>query len=161
WKWARMENGPKTRWEPIARDRDHAFVSYEGVVGSTGRMVRPTVVSFTGTPDVAGLTATSDIDRRLLASLDRAAWDSIARDLQRRVTARVIPVAATQMRAEPGSPAPPLGARPKARRASPPAVADAYYAELAQRTLVHGTDAADRATIVRTADGSVDVRLES
>ena len=32
WKWARLESGSKTQWEPIARDRDHAFVSYDGVL---------------------------------------------------------------------------------------------------------------------------------
>ena len=28
WKWARLSSGPKDEWEPIARDRDHAFVSF-------------------------------------------------------------------------------------------------------------------------------------
>jgi hypothetical protein len=32
WKWARLESGPKTQWQPIARDRDHAFVSYDGLL---------------------------------------------------------------------------------------------------------------------------------
>ncbi len=54
WKWARFPSGPKTEWEPIARDRDHAFMSYEGVVGGAGRMVNASVVSFTGKPSVSG-----------------------------------------------------------------------------------------------------------
>ena len=57
--------------------------------------------------------------------------------------------------------APHMEAVLKQRRAAIPAAADQYYRELAARVQVNGTDSADRATIVRTADGSVDVRLES
>src|SRR6478672_4125199 len=60
WKWARFRSEPKTEWEPIARDRDHAFVSYAGVVGKAGRMVKASVVSFTGKPSVRGLTSPND-----------------------------------------------------------------------------------------------------
>ncbi|HEY2162544.1 MAG TPA: hypothetical protein VGH04_01070, partial [Gemmatimonadaceae bacterium] len=37
WKWARIEGESKHEWEPIARDRDHAFVSYDGFMDSFGR----------------------------------------------------------------------------------------------------------------------------
>jgi hypothetical protein len=86
WKWARFSSESKTEWQPIARDRDHAFVSYEGVVGSAGRVVKASVVSFTGKPSVRGLTSPNDIDQRLLSGLEKATWDSVAQDLQRRVT---------------------------------------------------------------------------
>ncbi len=161
WRWATFPSEPKTEWEPIARDRDHAFVSYEGVVGKVGRMIRPSVVSFTGTPEVSGLTFPNLIDQRLLAGLEKPVWDSLARDIQRRVTDSVIVAAANAMPREYQSTAPHIIALLKERRAALPAAADLYYRRLARRVLVHGTDAADRATIVRARDGSVDVTLES
>jgi hypothetical protein len=161
WKWARLPTGPKTRWEPIARDRDHAFVSYDGVVGRTGRLVRKSVVSFTGTPSVSGLTSPNDIDRRLLAGLEKPVWDSVARELQARITDSVIHAAAMAMPPEYRSTAPHLEAVLKQRRANLPAAAMEYYRNLAERVQVNGTDSSDRATIIRSADGSVDVRLES
>jgi hypothetical protein len=156
WKWARFSSESKTEWEPIARDRDHAFVSYEGVAGSAGRVVKASVVSFTGKPSVRGLTSPNDIDQRLLSGLAKATWDSIAHDLQRRVTDSVIHAAVMMLPVEYRSIAPHMEAVLKQRRAAIPAAADQYYHELAARVLVNGTDSADRATIVRTADGSVD-----
>ena len=161
WKWARFPSGPKTEWEPIARDRDHAFVSYEGVAGKAGGMVKATVIPFTGKPIVAGLTEPNDLDHRLLSGLEKATWDSIAYDLQRRVTDSVIHDAVMALPVEYRSIAPHMEAVLKQRRAAIPAAADQYYRELAARVQVNGTDSADRATIVRTADGSVDVRVES
>ncbi len=161
WKWALFPSESKTEWEPIARDRDHAFVSYEGVVGKFGRMVRGSVVSFSGTPQVTGLTTPNFIDQRLLVGLEKPVWDSIARDLQRRITDSVIVAAAHAMPPEYQSSAPLLITRLKERRAAIPAAADEYYRRLSARVLVHGTDSADRATIMRAPDGSVDVRLES
>ena len=161
WKWARLASGPKTQWEPIARDRDHAFVAYDGLIASVSRMMKANVVRFTGKPDVSGLTFPNDIDRRLLAGLEKPVWDSIAHDLQRRVTDSVIHATAMAMPVEYRSTAPALEALLKQRRANLPAAADEYYRHLAERVHVDGTDSSDCATIVRSADGSVDVRLES
>jgi hypothetical protein len=161
WKWARFPSEPKTEWEPIARDRDHAFVSYAGVVGKAGRVIKKSVVTFNGKPSVPGLTSPNDIDQRLLSGLDKPVWDSIAHDLQRRVTDSVIHAAVLTLPVEYRSIAPHMEAVLKQRRAAIPAAADQYYRELAARVQVNGTDSADRATIVRAADGSVDVRLES
>ncbi len=161
WKWARFSSESKTEWQPIARDRDHAFVSYAGVVGSAGRIVKASVVSFTGTPSVRGLTSPNDIDQRLLSGLAKTTWDSIAHDLQLRVTDSVIHAAVMALPVEYRSIAPHMEAVLKQRRAAIATAADQYYRELAARVQVNGTDSADRATIVRTADGSVDVRVES
>ena len=32
WKWAQLETDPGCAWTPIARDRDHAFVAYDGML---------------------------------------------------------------------------------------------------------------------------------
>ena len=153
WKWARFSSESKTEWQPIARDRDHAFVSYDGVVGRAGRMVKASLVSFTATPERGGLTAPNDIDQRLLSGLEKPVWDSIALDLQARVTDAVINAAAMAMPVEYRSIAPHMEAVLIKRRAAIPTAADEYYRQLAARVQVNGTDSADRATIVRTADG--------
>jgi len=32
WKWARFGSSKSARWVPIARDRDHAFNTYDGLL---------------------------------------------------------------------------------------------------------------------------------
>src|SRR6185503_15835815 len=84
WKWARM-SGAKTQWEPLARDRDHAFVSYTGVMMSLVRMTASNLVLLDAAPNVPGLTQPRGLDARLLSGLERPVWDSVATALQGRI----------------------------------------------------------------------------
>jgi hypothetical protein len=161
WKWARLQAGPKTQWEPIARDRDHAFVSYDGVLISIARWAKPSLVSFGNAPDVEGLTEPRMLDARLLGGLERPVWDSVTRALQSRITDAVIDSAAQAMPSEYRASAPRLAAVLKKRRDRLTHAAHQFYGLLAARAEVHGTDASDRAVIERAADDIVDVRLES
>lgn len=161
WKWARLPTGSKDDWEPIARDRDHAFVSYDGFENELGRKFRPSLVVFNGTVNVPGLTSPNDLDERLLAGLEKPAWDSVARELKARVTDSVIVAATKAMPPGYQTTAPQTIAILKQRRDAIPAAADRYYAQLAARVQVHGTDSADFATVRRLPDGSVSVHLES
>jgi len=161
WKWARLASGPKDEWEPIARDRDHAFVSATGFENSIGRLMRVSQVKFDGKIDIPGLTFPNYMDERLFAGLEKPVWDSVARELTRRVTDSVIVAATLALPPEYRSIAPHTIAVLKQRRDAMPAAADEYYSRLAARVEVHGTDAADAATISRTPDGPVNVRLES
>ena len=161
WKWARLGSGSKTQWEPIARDRDHAFISYDGVLLQFAVLAKASLVSFGAAPDVAGLTQTSAFDARLLAGLEKPVWDSVARALQGRITDAVIHAAAFAMPIEYQASAPELEAVLKERRAALPNAANEYYRRLAARVEIHGTDSTDRAVITRVADAVVDVRLES
>ena len=54
-----------------------------------------------------------------------------------------------------------IAARLKARRNGLRDAGDRYYRELWRTADVHGTDADDQATVVRSADGVVDVRIQS
>ena len=161
WKWARLPSGPKNEWEPIARDRDHAFVSYDGFETDVGRVVRASLVHFDAQINVAGLTQPNYMDERLFAGLEKPVWDSVARELKARVTDSVIVAATLNLPPEYRSIAPNTIAVLKQRRDAIPAAADEYYRRLAARVEVHGTDAPDLATIRRTSDGPVSVRLES
>jgi hypothetical protein len=161
WKWARMESGPKSEWMPIARDRDHAFVSYDGFLLRIARIGSPLLVTFGETPNVEGLTRWKGFDGRLLGELTKPVWDSVARALQVRVTDSVINASVRAMPREYQATAPRVAAILRKRRAALPAAADEYYRLLATRVDVHGTDARDRAVITRIGERFVDVRLES
>jgi hypothetical protein len=161
WKWARLASGGTTTWKPIARDRDHAFVSYEGMLIKIAMLAKTTLVSFGNTPNVPGLTYPRALDARLLAELDKPTWDSVARALQARITDSVINAAARAMPIEYRASAPELQAILKSRRAALPSTTDQFYTLLARRVEVHGTDSADRAVITRVTERFVDVRLEA
>jgi len=161
WKWARLEAGPKTQWQPIARDRDHALIRYDGVLLRAAALAQATLVSFDNAPNVPGLTWPREFDARLLSGLEKSVWDSVAVVIQGRVTEAVIDSAVRAMPVEYSASAPRLKAVLTGRRDALPKAATEYYRMLAARVTVHGTDSSDRATITRVSDGVVDVRLES
>ena len=156
-----MESGPKKEWQPIARDRDHAFVSYDGLLLRLAATGKTSLISFGDSPDVVGLTQPRDFDARLLAGLEKPVWDSIALAVQAHVTNAVIDEAARAMPLEYQASAAKFDAVLLERRDALTSAADQYYRLLAARVDVHGTDSADRALVARTSDGMVDVRLES
>jgi hypothetical protein len=161
WKWARIEGESKHEWEPIARDRDHAFVSYDGFIDAIGRSIRANVVEFNGSVSVPGLTSPNDLDERLLSELPKPVWDSVANAIQQRVTDSVIHAAVRAMAPEYWESGSKMEDILKRRRAGIPNAADEYYRKLAARVQVHGTDSADVARIRRVSDKYVEVRLES
>ena len=161
WKWARMSEDKDARWIPIPRDRDKAFVSYDGVLLGVARMFLPRLVKYTRVPQPAMFYNAVNFDRRLLTSLTRADFDSTARFLQRVVTDSVIDAAFQSMPKEYQTIRRDLVARTKARRNALPGSAAGYYRSLFDVVDLHGTDDSDKATIARQPDGSVNVKLES
>ena len=163
WKWARMEAGSHGAWVPIARDRDMAFATYEGVVGKVGGLFSPVAVPFSGSSvNIGALTWNSlELDRRLLGGLERPVWDSVTTDVTRRITDEVIDAAVRALPSEYRASAPRLAAALKERRARLGGVAKAFYTLVFHVADIHATDAAERATITRAGDGIVDVRVES
>lgn len=161
WRWARVERAGRTRWVPIPRDRDQAFLWFDGLLPSLARMVAPQLLLFTPEIQLKGLTINgAELDHTQLAELDRAAWDSIAQSVVRRVTDSVIesaeavlPPAYRTMR--PGQMAEML----KLRRDALPAAAMAYYAELSEVVDVHGTDQREVAVVETADDGAVVLQL--
>jgi len=161
WKWARLKDSDDALWIPIPRDRDKAFVSYEGALLNLARIALPRLVTYRDTPQTASFYNAVNFDRRLLASMTRADFDSVAKFLQRVITDDVINEAILSMPKEYQTVGPSVLSRLRARRNTLPAAADGYYRGLFSITDLHGTDAADRATIVRRDDGSVAIKLQS
>jgi hypothetical protein len=161
WEWARRDEDGRYRWVPIARDRDQALFSLEGLLAGPTRLVMPRFVRLDRRPNLGGLTVQSAaLDGRVLAGLERAAWDSIARSVPARLTDSVIAAAVDRLPdafvAKAG-----LGLREilRRRRDAIPATAAAWYAELARVVDVHGTDVPETAVVEAHEDGAVTVSL--
>lgn len=163
WKWARFGKDDSSPFQPIPRDRDKAFVSYEGMLLSLARFAEPSLVTFRGKyPDPAALFANAgEFDRRMLQSLDKSVWDSVAASLMQRITDDVIDNAVSRMPPEYGSKRTEIAATLKARRNGLRGAADRYYDELWRVADIHATDADDQLTVVRSGNGIVDVTIRA
>ena len=163
WKWGRFVTGKSVRWVPIARDRDHAFNTYDGLLARIARLGAPFLTTFEGRYEsIEALSYNSrELDRRFLSSLEKPVWDSIAVALQRRVTDAVIDSAVRTLPAEYRSVAPSFAAKLKQRRDGIPANARKFYKVLAEVVEVHATDASDHATVTYLPGGVVDVAVQS
>jgi len=163
WSWARFSKDDNAVWEPIPTDRDKVFVNYEGLVLNIARFMTPSLVTFRANyPDPTALSANAtEFDRRMLQTLGKATWDSVAASLMQRITDPVIDNAVAQMPSEYARYSTSIAARLKARRNGLRSVADRYYGELWRVADVHATDADDQLNVMRAGDGIVDVVLQS
>ncbi|HXE57250.1 MAG TPA: hypothetical protein VNK43_04560 [Gemmatimonadales bacterium] len=162
WRWAAFADDPRVRWRPVPRDRDQALVWFDGFLPSLARFAYPKLVGFDESfPSLDGLTLNSrHLDRRLLAPLERPAWDSITRRVQARITDSVIAAAIGRMPPEyQALQGDDLAAKLARRRDRLHEISARFYGMLARVVDLHGTDAADSAVIRRHADGSVEIAL--
>ena len=92
WRWALMGDGDKAKWVPIPRDRDQAFVRYDGWLLGMARQTNPQLIVFDHEyhRPAAATWNGRNLDRRFLTELTRETWDSTARWLQQVVTNDVI-----------------------------------------------------------------------
>ena len=160
WDWAK--SAASGLWVPVPKDRDLAFVNFDGLVLGLARINVPRLVKFGDSyPSMVGLMWQGRfLDRRHLASLEWSAWPPVVSDLQRRLPDRVIDEAVARM-------LPPyyhasgatLAARLKRRRDALPGAARRFYEILAKEAEVYATDEPDAAELLRHRDGSVDVSL--
>ena len=160
WRWGRVSPGGP--WLPIPRDRDMAFAKSEGLLMPLVRVRYPQFVDFgEDYPSIVGLSWQGRVlDRRLLSSLERTVWDSVAADLRARLSDRVIDDAVAQLpneyRAVRG---PWLAAALRARRDALPAAATELYRQLAAEPDVQATDASEVAEIHVREDGAVELTI--
>ncbi len=163
WKWAKVGKGTAARWVAIPRDHDMALVMYDGVIGKIGGMIYPFFTRFdAGSGNASGLIWDSlEMDRRLLASLEKPAWDSVVADVTRRLNDAVIDAAVAKM-PQPYQPKnTSLAATLKARRGRLPELANAAYTRLNEHADLHASEKNDRAVLEQLAGGIVDVRFET
>jgi len=92
WKWAGYKEGKKRIWKPIPKDRDFAFPLYDGVFPQAMTVAATSMVNFGyDMPSMFDITWEGrHLDRRLLGSIDKPIWDSVAHFMKSRFTDEVI-----------------------------------------------------------------------
>lgn len=163
WRWLPRAEEWGTVWHPVPVDRDQAFASYDGAVLAIARLRAGKLSAFgPDFPHLRGLTHNSgDLDRRLLAGLDRSGWDSIVVFLQDRLTDSVIADAVhTMPPAWWGLSGPRLAATLRLRRAGIARIGMEFYASLARQPEIHVPAAGVLARLDHLSDGSLELRLE-
>ncbi|HET6567210.1 MAG TPA: BamA/TamA family outer membrane protein, partial [Rhodothermales bacterium] len=164
WRWAEFETDNGTRYVGVPRDRDFAFVKFDGFFNELGRRFGPVVVKrFANfTPEIHYLLGLnwqgSELDIRFTSALSRSDWVEIADSIRAQLTDTAIARAVRQLPdpvfAEIG---PYTIAALKSRRDQLPAVASHYYAMLARTVDVVGSDKHERFDIERRDDGTTEV----
>lgn len=163
YRWARFDRGETRVYRPVPRDRDYAFVSYDGILVAASRPAVPRAVPFQSKypNSLTGLLINARLlDPRFLAELERPVWDSVALALQRRLPDHAIEDAVRQLPPE-------MYARTGAelirvlrgRRDALPEVATRFYERMAEVPEIHTTDEDERAEVDRRPDGTVEVRI--
>ncbi len=156
WRWAEFDTEHGTRFVAVPKDRDFAFVKFDGVLNRLGRLVGPMVLRRLGDfdddiSDVLGLNWQGSIlDRRFTPSLDREDWIEIADSLKNALTDEVIDEAVRIWPDTVFDLIGPMTARIlKSRRDQLPSVASDYYDLLAETVDVVGSDKHERFEIAR------------
>jgi hypothetical protein len=163
-RWADFGGKHPTVWQPISRDHDEAFVQLDGLSLDLARFYFPPLITFHDEyPSHVRLNWHSrEIDRRFLAGLDRATWDSVATALQRTLTDAAIDSAVRRMPAEMypvGGPR--LDSVLRARRDGLVGEALSYYAFLSRQVEIRATDAAEVAEVNRVDPHHLEVTVRA
>jgi hypothetical protein len=160
WRWARVAGQP--RWQPIPEDRDQAFVRFEGLAIGNLRPTLPLLVKFGDKySSLHGLTFDGwDVDKRILADLDKAAWDELSREVQAALTDPVLERAANSMPPEYFAKD---GARLlrglKSRRARLTEQADDFYRFINRDVDVYCTDQGEEVSAKRMPNGDLELSV--
>src|SRR3954452_1135080 len=162
WVWARFSDSVPRRWIPIPRDRDQAFVKYDGVLLSVARTSTPTLINFGPKyPYLPGATWNGrDIDRRFLVELEWPEWQAAVTALQTSLTDSVIADAVRALPAEHRAiKGETLSKALRKRRDDLPKAAETYYRLLAEQVDVHATAESDQARFARLGKDTAELTL--
>jgi Omp85 superfamily domain len=163
-RWAAIGNGHPTLWQPISRDHDEAFVQLDGPALDIARLYYPPLVTFRPKyPAHFRLNwHAREVDRRFLVGLDRAAWDSVATELQRTLTDSTIEAAVRRMPPEMYQVGGERLARVlRARRDGLEREALSYYEFLTREVEIRATDAPEVAELTRVDPHHMDLTIRT
>lgn len=162
WRWARFPDEECHTWLPVPEDRDQAFIHYGGVAMMLVRTMVPRAIRFRDAyPSVVGLTTNGwELDRELLAELERPAWEEVVDSFRAELTDGVIEDAVRRL------PAPyyelvgeRLEEALKARRDELAGFALRYYELISREVEIKATDVAEHARFEHLANGDLLVRV--
>ena len=162
--WARFDVGSSVVWRVIPRDRDQAFIRFDGAFKRLARSYERRLVSFDDAyPDMLALTRNAwDIDRRLLVGLDREQWDRVVREVQDALSDTTIADAVRRMPPEHVSIIGEEMTRALLRRRDElREAAEDLYRVVFSVADVQGSDQADEMRLTRGVDGFLTITLGS
>jgi hypothetical protein len=162
WEFARFDVGDRKAYKPIPRDRDYAFMNSDGLLIRMTSMVYPKLVVYGDrfAKLNAYLFMTREFDRSHLNALTWNDWQTVIKDVQTRLTDRVIDDAVMRLPSEHRQlSGPKLASGLRARRNNLELYARRYYDVINEEADIFGSEENDRADIERHTDGSVTVRI--
>lgn len=92
WRWIKIENSGNVIWHPIPRDRDQAFVKFDGLLPAIVAYYIPQLNHFgEDYPSIKDLSWNGRfLDSRVLTSIEKSTWDSITSIVYSKLTNDVI-----------------------------------------------------------------------
>ncbi len=92
WRWIKVEDLSNVKWLPIPRDRDQAFVKFDGILPSIAAYYTPQLNHFGDDyPSIKDLTWNGRfLDNRVLTYLNKNIWDSVTTFVHSKITDEVI-----------------------------------------------------------------------
>ncbi len=160
WRWVRFRENGRYVWYPIPRDRDQAFARFDGLLPGIAAMSVTQFENFDDRfHDITSLTFSGRfVDRRLLVSLDRQAWERVADSVVLKLSDEVIAKAVANL--------PPefyvkrgawLAQALKSRRSGLQKAAEVYYRLVSDYVDVHFSDEPEEVEVQRLDDERVAV----
>ena len=162
WRWAEFEEGDRSRWEPIPRDRDWALANIGGVLVAIVGYLQPHYKGFEREYPSAFRASWSGraLDRHLLSELGRADVQRVAAELQTLLSDEVLDIAVGRL---PDSYAALIGDELsealRHRRDELPALTMEFFDLLANEVDIFATDEDELLTVDRHADGRTTVSI--
>jgi hypothetical protein len=164
WRWASFQDGEKTMYKPIPRDRDQLYTKFDG-----GMLAAALKVAGLGHLESFNHTITNIaeynfparyLDRKLTNEVNRQQWIDIAKDLQQSITDGVIEQAVRQLPPEVF----PISGNEiidklKSRKNHLVEFATTYYKFLASKVDVTGTAEKDLFAIENLDNGETSVKI--
>ncbi len=160
WRWARFPDRPLL--QPIPEDRDQVFTDFQGLLLDLARFQGAQFVTYRGEFEPLRRATKNgwDVDRFLLTDIEKREWMEIARDVQSRLTDEVLedglrrmPPEYYELRGEE------IYAKLKQRRDKITEMAERYYAYLADKVDIQGTNEGEVVTVESFPNGDVEVRV--
>lgn len=163
WRWAEFEEGKRTVYKPIPRDRDQAFTKFDGtLLKAVKGMASPHLESFSN--DIKRVNKFNyparNLDRHFLNEVTLQQWKDIATDLQHALTDDVIDNAIKQLPPEVYSfSGPEMAAKLRSRRDHLLEYAETYYKVLARAVDITGSEKNEFFEVKRLNDESTEVNI--
>ncbi len=148
-------------WRAVPRDRDYAFVDYDGLGLTLAHVVVWNTARFGEHIELRSLLLNaSPMDHRLLGGVDRPSWEAVTREVRARLSDAALEAAVATLPAEyrrlRGAE---LVRVLKARRDDLERASLDFYGIIAREPQAHATDRDDAATIERLPDGNAWVTI--